>query len=695
MATTNLARFTINGTPSEDANGKRGYDAGAGEALAITLEANPALGVLTITYDIYDSTKTTSPLNSLYASNLTFTENGAKSYSSSATNSTVHITIPPTADISSYTIRATAVTATGAQIFERLVCVRKNGLRMTIPAESLQYAQRGWSDALNELTKLVADGGVSVSLVSSSATGTVAAFPASQRRIFHSDGVTAGGVWTALAKTDLDSALAAASIDYTKLAPGTEGYVLRTSGGSVVWGADVTLNRPTNPGQNGYVATGLNGDLSYILIGDAQLASNAGITVTKIAPGTSGYVLKTVGTTVQWAEDLCPTLPNSPADDGKVALASGGDLVYGFISNFQVASGANIAVSKLATGTEGYVLMIVGGVPTWAVGGGGGTNLPATPADDGKVAFANAGNLDYADGVKMLNVSGGQNAVSLSGIIMPSTTMPLDPVGSECLLWNSVGNLYWTDVDVTYNVLRSTQPIHTTDDFKVAVAHYGFYEPELLTNNSIASNAAIVVSKFAPSITDNHILRTASGAVSWGFIVDANIAFNANIDISKLSVAAGSDGNYLRIMDGHAVWSAVIYGGDILTSTVNPTALVGGSVNTVLLMGLTSTPVWDTIANPNIKAGAGISVSKIEIGAFRSVLASNSVSNYWTTGPVVDTCSAMYYLDTNGYLWLHQAATEPPNPAAWGCNVYSDIAVLKGKFNNNTVWEIAAQAWSV
>jgi len=695
MATTNLARFTINSTPSEDANGKRGYDAGAGESLVITLEANPALGVLTISYDVFDSTKATSPLNSLYASTLTFVENGLKSYSSSSINTAVHITIPPTADISSYTIRSTVVTATGAQIFERLVCVRKNGLRLTVPAESLQYAQRGWSDALNELTKLVADGGATVPLVSSSTTGTIAAFPASQRRIFHSDGTTSGGVWTALTKTDLDSALAAASIDYTKVAAGTEGYVLRTTGGAVVWGADVTLIRPTNPGQNGYVATGLNGDLNYILIGNDQLASNASIAVTKIASGTSGYVLKTVGTTVQWAEDLSPALPVDPTDDGKVPIASGGDFVYGYISNTQVATNASIAVSKLAAGTEGYVLMVVSGVPTWAVGGGGGTNLPATPGDDAKLAFANAGNLDYADGVKLLNVSTDQNVISLVGIIMPSTTQPLVPVGSECLLWNTNGSLYWTVVDITRNVLRSNQPIHTTDDYKIAVAHYGAYEPEMLTNSSVATNANIAVSKLAPSGTNNYVLMTTASVASWQLISDQSISNSASIAVSKLSATSGTTGDYLRIVSGVVAWSSTLDGGDISNSTVNITALIGGTINTVLLMGISSIPVWSVISNVNIGIGANISVSKLEIGATRSVLASNSTSNYWTSSPNVDTCSAVYYLDTTGYLWLHQAATEPPNPAAWGCNVYSDVAVLKGKFNNNTVWEIAAQAWSV
>ncbi|MFA5053372.1 MAG: hypothetical protein WC565_04900 [Parcubacteria group bacterium] len=235
MSTTNFARFTINGTASEDANGKRGYDATAGETLAITLEANPSLSVLTITYDVYDSTKASSPLNSLYASTLTFVENGLKSIVSTLPNSVAHIIVPPATDISSYTIRATAMTAAGAHVFERLVCVRKNSLRMTVPAESAQYAQRGWSDAINELTKAVADGGLIVLAVSETNVGTVSAFPASQRRILHSDGSTDGGLWGVLEKTDVDSALATASVDTTKLETGPEGAFLRVVSGSPAW----------------------------------------------------------------------------------------------------------------------------------------------------------------------------------------------------------------------------------------------------------------------------------------------------------------------------------------------------------------------------------------------------------------------------------------------------------------------------
>lgn len=691
MATANLARFTINGTPSEDANGKRGYDTGAGASLAITLEANPALGVLTITYDVYDSSKSLTPLNSLYASTLTFTENGLKSFSSSAANTTVHIAIPAGADISAYTIRATAVTATGANVFERLVCIRKNGLRMTIPAESLQYAQRGWSDALNELTKLVADGGATVSLVTSSATGVVAAFPAGSRRLFHSDGATGGGTWAILGKTDLDAALASASIDYSKVAPGTNGQVLRTVGSAVAWGADVTLNRPANPGENGYVAVGLNGDLDYILIGDAQLATNAAITVAKLAPGANNQVLRTVGTTVVWGADQSLMAPLNPADDGKVALASGGDLVYNYIGNAQVASNAAIAVSKLAAGTEGYVLMIVSGVPTWAVGGGGGTNLPATPADDGKVAFANAGNLDYADGVFMRNTGTTQNVLAFSGFVMtPSSSEPLIPTGSEHVLWNLGAALLWTDIDGSVNVLRSEQPIHTTDDGKVAVARYGFYVPELLANESIASNAAIAVSKLAPANSENKILKTLYGYPTWDFLTNSNIAYNADIGVSKL--AAGNEGDYLRTIGGATVWSAVLDGGDITNGTIALTGLISGSAYTVLVSNASGVPVWTQLTDSYISSTAAIAVTKLAVGSINSVLASNGTSNFWDNTPTVTSLYATSYLESQGYLSL-RGMSEPGTPVQYVGWLYTQGDVIKAKFYGSNVWEIAPNAW--
>lgn len=325
MATPNRARFTINGTASEDAQGKRGFDATAGQELTITLEANPAADVLTITYEIYDSTNPEGPLNSLYDTEQLFDENSAKAITLTNGNQSVHITIDAGTEISSYTVRATAVTANGADVFERLVVVRENGLRMTVPAETNQYAQRGWSDALNELTKYVlglAGGGGGASLVSSSVDGIVESFPASVARIFHSNGVTAGGTWAVLSESDLTAAIAGNAISSSLLKPGSEGQVLKTVGGVVVWATD-----ESGGGGGSLVSTSAQGEVVAFPSGQVRILQSNGITnggnwnqltetavnsafasqaidVLKIKPSvTNGQVLKTIGGSVQWASE--------------------------------------------------------------------------------------------------------------------------------------------------------------------------------------------------------------------------------------------------------------------------------------------------------------------------------------------------------------------------------------------------------
>jgi hypothetical protein len=149
----NSARFTINGTPSEDTDGNCGFDATAGQVLTITLEANPA-PASAVTYEINDPDNPESPVCSLYSTDQVFTESGTASVSLTNVNGSVNITIDAGTDPSSYVLRATTLTANGLEVFERIIAIRtETDLRMTVPGETTQYNRRGWSDAFNELTK--------------------------------------------------------------------------------------------------------------------------------------------------------------------------------------------------------------------------------------------------------------------------------------------------------------------------------------------------------------------------------------------------------------------------------------------------------------------------------------------------------------------------------------------------------------
>lgn len=695
MATTNYARFTINATPSEDDDGKRGYDATTGEELTITLETNPA-PVLTVTYQLYDSEEPygDTPLNSLYDTDQVFNETGTASVTTSSPNDEFTITINAATDISSYCLRATVVTANGSQVFERLIAVRKNGLRMTVPAEVSQYNVRGWSDAMNELTKAVADGSLSVVLVDSSNTGIVASFPSGVRRILHSDGSTSGGSWAQLTATDLAEAVASEAITTALLEPGTDGQVLRTVGTSVEWGDDVTLNPPTDPDDDGKVALASGGDLTYGLITNSQIDSSAAIDISKLSAGSEGQVIIVSEGVATWGEDTTLTPPVSPDDDGKVALASGGDLVYGYITNSQISSSAAIDITKLSVGSEGYVIKVVGGVVSWAVDGGATANLPSTPDDDSKVAFANAGNLDYADGVTMLNVDADENAIGLSGVRFASvTSSPATPTGSEGAMFNNAGQPKWTNTSSTYDLLMGSQPVATTDTNKVAIANSsGLYVAGLITNAQIDDSASIDVTKLSAG-SESEVLSVSGGVVSWNQITDVNIDDSASIAVTKLS--AGDEGQYLRTVSSTVVWTSELDGAQLISESVGTTSISPGTASRVLVTDASSVVTWTQLTNDFISSTAAVAVTKLATGSTNSVLASDGTSNFWDTTPTVSTLTGTSFLKTEGYIAL-DGASMPGDADTYGTNLFCyHWGVLAARFGDSTVWELSAQSYEV
>lgn len=147
----NKARFKIDAHPAEDlTTGDRGVDVVAGQTIALTLELNPARA-LSVQFQLPDSNDPDSPYTSLNTTQQVFNENAQSSITSSSVNSTFHITINPATAISSYVIRCIVVDDVKTHIFERMIAVRQNGVRMTVPAERIEYEAQGWSNALNEM----------------------------------------------------------------------------------------------------------------------------------------------------------------------------------------------------------------------------------------------------------------------------------------------------------------------------------------------------------------------------------------------------------------------------------------------------------------------------------------------------------------------------------------------------------------
>jgi len=156
--TTNYAKFTINGAASVDSDNNAGVNVTNGQTLTLTLETNPA-PVLSVTYYVYDPSDTSSPTKSKDAPNLTFTGSATAAETITSPNDSVTIDMPANG-VHSYVIRCVAVlggTATD-HTYERLVAIQAATtplIRKTVPNETNQYDQNGWSDELNDIVDAI------------------------------------------------------------------------------------------------------------------------------------------------------------------------------------------------------------------------------------------------------------------------------------------------------------------------------------------------------------------------------------------------------------------------------------------------------------------------------------------------------------------------------------------------------------
>lgn len=216
-----------------------------------------------------------------------------------------------------------------------------------------------------------------------------------------------------------DIVYASAINTLSKLAVGTTGQVLKVAAGVPSWATDTTTGTVTSidvsGGTTGLTSSGgpitssgtitLAGTLAAVNGGTAQttyttgdlLYASGANTLSKLAVGTTGQVLKVAAGVPSWATDTTTgtvtsvgltapaflTVGSSPVTtSGTIALtysgtaipaANGGTAQTTYTTgDLLYASGAN-TLSKLAIGTSAQVLTVTAGVPTWATSSGSGT----------------------------------------------------------------------------------------------------------------------------------------------------------------------------------------------------------------------------------------------------------------------------------------------------------------------------------
>ena len=173
--------------------------------------------------------------------------------------------------------------------------------------------------------------------------------------------------------------------------------------------------------------------LSPITTTGDLIIGNGTNSATRLAIGTNGYVLTSNGTTASWAASaggvtsfqtsLNGLTPNT-STTGAITLAgtlgatSGGTGFTTYAAGDLIYASATNTLSKLTAGTNGYVLTLASGVPTWAASTGGVTSFSAgstglTPSSATTGAITLAGTLAVANGGTGVTTSTGASSVVL------------------------------------------------------------------------------------------------------------------------------------------------------------------------------------------------------------------------------------------------------------------------------------------
>ena len=312
--------------------------------------------------------------------------------------------------------------------FTRTTLTQGTGMTITNGSGSITIANAG-------VTSAAAGTGISVSASTGAVTITntgVTSFSAGTTGLTPSTGTT-GSITLAgtLATTN-----------------GGTGLTAFTSGGAVYATSTSALTTGTLPiasGGTGQITASAAFNALSPITSTGDLIIGTGVnTASRLAIGTNGYILTSNGTTATWSappatgvtsfQTSLSGLTPSSSTTGAVTLAgtlgptSGGTGLTTYATGDILYASATNTLSKLAAGTNGYILTLTAGIPSWQPNTGGVTSFSAgttglTPSTSTTGAITLAGTLVSANG------GTGFSTYTTGDLIYASATNTLSKLG--------------------------------------------------------------------------------------------------------------------------------------------------------------------------------------------------------------------------------------------------------------------------
>ena len=331
-----------------------------------------------------------------------------------------------------------------------------------------------------------------------------------------SQGGTGVSTLTGLAYGNGTSAFTAATGAQVVSTIGSTAVTNATNATNIAGGASSSIPYQTGASTTSFIAAGTNGYILTMVSGAPAWATPAA-SVTSFQTSLSGL---TPSTSTTGAVTLAGTLGATSGGTSQSTYATG-DLLYASATN---------TLSKLAAGTNGYVLTLAGGVPTWAASTGGVTSFSAgttgfTPSTGTTGAITLAGTLNVANG----------------GTGLTSLTAGYIPYG------NGTGSLS-SYSGLTYNATNNTLATPT-----LSITSTTSVTPALTFNaaNTNVASGASVAGSYLQSLFQNSS-NTAGASVN--YVLSNNLgtdsSYYGEFGMNSSSFSASTPADFYSINNG-------------------------------------------------------------------------------------------------------------------------------------------------
>ena len=304
-------------------------------------------------------------------------------------------------------------------------------------------------------------------------------------------------------------------------------------------------------------SAGFNALSPITAVGDL-IIGNGTNSAARLGIGANGYVLTSNGTTAAWAastggvtsfQTSLSGLTPSTGSTGAITLAgtlgatSGGTGQNSYATGDLLYASASNTLSKLAAGTNGYVLTLAGGVPTWAAGASSGVTTISFGSTGLTPSTATSGAVTVAGTLAIGSGGTGQTtaAAAFNGL------SPITAVG-DLIIGNGTNSATRLGIGTNGYVLTSNGTTASwTSPASVSGVTVGTTTVSGATNGYLLYNNAGVLGAVAPGSATITIGSPVTGGTNgYGLYVNSStqlgqFAYGTGV-FTALGVAVGSAG---------------------------------------------------------------------------------------------------------------------------------------------------------